>query len=159
MNRLSSMEYRAEFLRGWPLQDGGLDTNHASDNSALTCGDLVLAVAGNKVKKCDAESGAGKVGIVVRGPADDKSVRVAGGIASGNGTGVVGGGNTCIVLWGHYIVRTTNVVGTPSIGDELAASATGQFAAPAAAGVHVLGHVMGIDTLADGSLAYVILVR
>lgn len=159
MSRLRTMEYVAEFLRGWPLQDGGLDTNHASDDNTLTNGDLVLAVAGNKVKKCDAEAGAGKVGIVVRGPADDKSVLVAGGVAAGNGTKVVGGGNTCIILWGHYIVRTTNVVGVLAIGDEVASNNAGKFAAPAVAGVNVLGHVMGIDTLADGSLAYVILVR
>lgn len=159
MGRLTSMEYRAEFLRGWPLQDGGLDTNPGTDDATLTNGDLVLAVAGNKVKKCDAEAGAGKVGIVVRGPADDKSVRVAGGVAAGQGTKVVGGGNTCIVLWGHYLVRTTNVTGTPAVGDELAASATGSFAAPAAPGVNVVGHVLDIDTLADGSKAYIILVR
>lgn len=161
MSRLQNLEYRAEFLRGWP-QEGALDLNYATDDATITNGDLVKMVAGAKVAKVSAPAGAGKVGIVVRGPADDKSVRVTGGIAAGDGTKVVGGGNKCIVLWGHYVVRTDNFkqddVFAP--GDEVYVNASATLAKGAGDGsTPVLGHVLEVDTLADGKKALVVLVR
>lgn len=159
MSRLPQLEYRAEFLHGWPRANG-LHMNYQSDDATLTNGDLVVPVAGGKVKKVDAAGKAHGVGIVVRGPADDKSVRVAGGIAAGDGTKVVGGGNTCIVLFGGYIVRTSAFDATATYveGDALNANADGVFGKAAAADA-VLGSVLEVETLSDGSKALVILVR
>lgn len=159
MSRLPQLEYRAEFLKGWP-RPNGLHMNYQSDDATLTNGDLVVPVAGGKVKRVDAAGKANGVGIIVRGPADDKSVRVAGGVASGNGREVVGGGNTCIVLFGGYIVRTSafDAAATYVEGDAVNTSATGVFGKAAAADP-VLGTVLEVETLSDGSKALVILVR
>ena len=157
MNRLPELEYRAEFLRGWP-EMSGLHMNYQSDDKTLTNGDLVLMTTDAKIKKCDVTNSV-NVGIVVRGPADDKSVRVAGGIAGTQGTDVVGGGNTCIVLFGHYVTRTTAIdeAATFVPGDNVAASATGVFTK--ATGTASLGWVLEVETLANGKKALVILVR
>lgn len=114
----------------------------------LTNGDLVLPVAGGKVAKVNAAGKAHGVGIVVRGPADDKSVRIAGGIASGNGTDVVGGGNTCIVLFSGYIVRTSAFDDTAIyvVGDTVNTAATGVFG-KAGASDPVLGTILRSKTL------------
>ena len=158
MKRLPEMEYRAEFIRGWP-SNSSLEMNYSTDDATLTNGDLVIMTADMKVKRCNAEHGAGVVGIVVRGPADSKSVRVAGGLASGNGKEVAGNGNTCIILWGHYIVRTINFDDTKTYaaGTALSANATGKFGV--ASGANVLGHVLEISSLNDGKKALVVLVR
>ena len=160
MSRLANLEYRAEFIKGWP-EGSALDLNYGSDDATLTNGDLVIMAANSKVIRCNKEAGAGEVGIVVRGPLDDKSVRVAGGVASGNGTSVVGGANTSIVLWGHYVVRTSNFdtadVYTP--GAKVYASAAGKFKLNADGTKPTVGHVMEIDVLADGSKALIVLVR
>lgn len=158
MSRLPVLEYRAEFLHGWPRANG-LHMNYGSDDATLTNGDLVVPVAGGKVTRVSVADSAGAVGIVVRGPKDDKSVRIAGGIAAGNGTDVVGGGNTCIVLFSGYIVRTNAIDATATYveGDAVTATATGVFGK--AAGTKALGYVLEVETLADGSKALVILVR
>lgn len=159
MSRLPQLEYRAEFLHGWPRANG-LHMNYQSDDASLTNGDLVLPVAGGKVAKVTAAGKANGVGIIVRGPADDKSVRVAGGIAAGDGTKVVGGGNTCIVLFSGYIVRTTAFDDTATYveGDAVNTAATGVFG-KAGASDPVLGTVLEVETLSDGKKALVILVR
>lgn len=156
MSRLPKLEYRAEFLKGWP-RPNGLHMNYPSDDATLTNGDLVLPVAGGKVAKVNAAGKARAVGIVVRGPADDKSVRVAGGIAAGDGTRVVGGGNTCIVLFSGYIVRTTafDDAQTYVEGDAVTTTAAGVFG-KAGASDPVLGAVLEVETLADGKKALVI---
>ena len=160
MSRLPNLEYRAEFLKGWP-EGNSLDLNYGSDDATITNGDLVIMVANGKVARCNKDAGAGEVGIVVRGPADDKSVRVAGGIAGGSGTKVVGGANTCITLWGHYVVRTSNFDATDTYvpGAKVYANASGAFKLNADGTKPTLGHVLEIDTLADGSKALVVLVR
>lgn len=159
MSRLPQLEYRAEFLKGWP-RPSGLHMNYPSDDATLTNGDLVLPVAGGKVAKVTTAGKAHGVGIVVRGPVGDKSVRIAGGIASGNGTEVVGGGNTCIVLFSGYIVRTTAFDDTATYveGDAVNATADAVFG-KAGASDPVLGTVLEVETLADGKKALVILVR
>lgn len=159
MNRLPYLEYRADILKGWP-EGNALDLNYGSDDATLTNGDFVVMVANGKVAKCNKEAGAGTVGLVVRGPAEDKSARVAGGVAGGEGTKVVGGYNTCITLWGHYVVRTSNFA-TGDVyapGADVYVDATGTLRA-GAAGKPVLGQVLEIDTLADGKKALIVLVR
>lgn len=156
MSRLPQLEYRAEFLHGWPRANG-LHMNYRSDDATLTTGDLVLPVAGGKVAKVNVAGKAHGVGIVVRGPAGDKSVRIAGGIAAGDGTKVVGGGNTCIVLFSGYIVRTVAFDQTVTYveGDTVNTAATGVFG-KAGASEPVLGTVLEVETLADGKKALVI---
>lgn len=156
MSRLPQLEYRAEFLKGWP-RPNGLHMNYRSDDATLTNGDLVLPVAGGKVAKVNAAGKAHGVGIVVRGPADDKSVRVAGGIAAGDGTRVVGGGNTCIVLFSGYIVRTSAFDDTATyvVGDTVNTSASGVFG-KAGSTDPVLGTILEIEDLANGKKALVI---
>lgn len=157
MNRLPELEYRAEFLRGWP-QMSGLHMNYPSDDKTLTNGDLVLMTADAKIKRCDVANSV-NVGIVVRGPLDDKSVRVAGGIAGTRNTDVVGGGNTCIVLFGHYVTRTVGIDDAATFvpGDNVVASATGVFTK--SAGTDSLGWVLEVETLPSGKKALVIVVR
>ena len=159
MSRLPYLEYRADILKGWP-EGNALDLNYGSDDATLTNGDFVVMVANGKVAKCNKEAGAGTVGLVVRGPAEDKSARVAGGIAGGEGTKVVGGYNTCITLWGHYVVRTSNFADADvyAPGADVYVDDTGTIRA-GAAGKPVLGQVLEIDTLADGKKALIVLVR
>ena len=159
MSRLPYLEYRADILKGWP-EGNALDLNYGSDDATLTNGDFVVMVANGKVAKCNKEAGAGTVGLVVRGPAEDKSARVAGGVAGGEGTKVVGGYNTCITLWGHYVVRTSNfaVADVYAPGADVYVDDTGTIRA-GAAGKPVLGQVLEIDTLADGKKALIVLVR
>ena len=159
MSRLPYLEYRADILKGWP-EGNALDLNYGSDDATLTNGDFVVMVANGKVAKCNKEAGAGTVGLVVRGPAEDKSARVAGGVAGGEGTKVVGGYNTCITLWGHYVVRTSNFADADvyAPGADVYVDDTGTIRA-GAAGKPVLGQVLEIDTLADGKKALIVLVR
>lgn len=161
MSRLPQMEYRTEVLRGWP-KASNVQSNSKTDDATLTNGDLVLPTAGDKVKRCDKANAVVGVGLVVRGPVDDKSVRAAGGVADGtkNGIGraIAGGGNTCIVLWGNYKIRTVAFDDTQTYvpGDGVVASADGVFTK--ATGDAAIGFVEAIDNVGEGKKALVIVV-
>lgn len=101
-NDLNKMDYKAEFLRGWPL-DTGLELSRYQLGTSVNveAGDLVKVSAGKLVKVAAADAAA-FAGIVVRGNLDDKSV--------------VASGNRPIVLWGNYIVRTQKFSGSPVAG-------------------------------------------
>ena len=83
------LDYAAEFLRGWPV-DGGLEVDYPiATGQTLSLGDLVKPVV---------QSGKTHV-----------TKTVVGDITAPAGFGAV-------VLWGHYIVRTTKFDTTPVTG-------------------------------------------
>lgn len=157
MSRLPNMEYRAEFLRGWPNQLN-IQSNLPAVSEDIQIGDLVLVTADQKIKKCDVADSS-NVGIVVRGPADDWSAKTAGGVASGTGRNVAGGGMISIVLWGNYKVRTVGFdkAQTYVPGDFVTANDKGEFTKGTREN-HV-GFVEAVDTLGNGDKALVIVVR
>lgn len=102
------LDYAAEFLRGWPV-DGGLEVDYPiATGQTLSLGDLVKPVVQGgkthimKTVVGDIAGAAGfGAGIVVRGNGDEKSSAEI---------------NKAVVLWGHYIVRTTKFDTTPVTG-------------------------------------------
>ena len=94
MIRLNTMDYAADFLRGWP-NEGALESSGypIAAGQTLSAGNLVVLNSSGELVASPA-SEINFAGIVVRGNSDDKSVE-----ASGN----------AIVLWGGYIVRTTKI--------------------------------------------------
>lgn len=99
---LNVMDYRAEFLRGWP-NDGGLELSRypLATGVNVQAGDLVTVNSSAQIVKVAASAAAAFCGIVVRGNIDDKSVAKLG---------------TPIVLWGNYIVRTQAFSGSVVVG-------------------------------------------
>lgn len=105
-NDLNKMDYKAEFLRGWPDRTGleldRYELTAATDVGygpyiSVESGDLVKVHTTGKLIKVAASSNAAFAGIVVRGNLDDKSVAKSG---------------RPIILWGNYIVRTQKFTGT-----------------------------------------------
>lgn len=99
---LNTMDYRAEFLRGWP-NDGALELSRYKLATGVTVqsGDLVTLNSSAEVIKVAAAAAAAFAGIVVRGDIDDKSVAKLG---------------EPIILWGKYIVRTQAFSGAVVVG-------------------------------------------
>lgn len=96
-NDLNKMDYKAEFLRGWPSGSGlELDRYELDTGVNVEAGDLVKVHTNGKLIKVPASSNAAFAGIVVKGNLDDKSVAKIG---------------RPIVLWGHYVVRTQKFTG------------------------------------------------
>lgn len=104
-NDLNKMDYKAEFLRGWPdrigLELDRYELTAASDVGygpfiTVESGDLVQVHTTGKLIKVPATAAAAFCGIVVRGNLDDKSVAKSG---------------RPIVLWGNYVVRTQKFTG------------------------------------------------
>lgn len=136
MARLETLEYNAEFLRGWPVAEPTAEMNYPSD-AALGNGDLVMMAAGGKVAA--ATDNAACVGVVVRGA---------------NDRGILGGPNSAdpsvpnIVIFGNAIIRTNkvaagNVVGAPvgvvgGVWDDAAITTTGVVLEVDAAGNNVI---------------------
>ena len=109
------MEYPAEFLRGWPV-DNGLELDYPiASGQNLSAG---MTVVTNGSKEVIATTGAVPTGfgIVVRGNVDDKSVANA---------------RKAIVLWGHYIVKLSKalcvggVTTGIAVGERVGADAAG----------------------------------
>ncbi len=146
------LRYKAEFLRGWPM-DGGLEIDHPiGAGEELELGDLVKLelesgiYRANKTVLADATSAIGaNAGIVVRGNADEKSARDIG---------------KAVILWGHYIVRTTkfDTVGITASGVNVVAGAGGKFVAAAAVNVPSLGHVIEYRAASGSRPAEIIVV-
>lgn len=100
MARLNVLEYKADFIRGWP-HGSAIEMNYPSTVD-LGNGDLVAMDSSGTIKA--ATGAAGEVtGMVARGQKDT---------FNGGGTGT---GNLYkhsvpnIVLWSNYVVRTSNV--------------------------------------------------
>jgi len=147
------LRYKAEFLRGWPM-DGGLEIDHPiKAGEELELGDLVKLVldagayraAKTVVGDADSTSEIGaNAGIVVRGNADEKSARDIG---------------KAVILWGHYIVRTTHFdSGIVAAGVNVVAGADGKFVAAASADVPCLGHVIEYRAASGSRPAEIIVV-
>lgn len=129
------LKYRAEFLRGWPM-DGALEIDTPIlAGQELQLGDMVKLVPDGTVYKArktelaDATGAVGfNAGIVVRGNADEKSARDI---------------NKAVILWSGYIVRTTNFdAGITAAGVNVVAGANGVLVAAASATDPCLGHVI-----------------
>lgn len=99
---LNTMDYRAEFLRGWP-NDGALELSRYKLATGVTVqsGDLVTLNSSAEVIKVAASAASPFAGIVVRGDMDDKSVAKL---------------KEPIILWGKYIVRTQAFSGAVVVG-------------------------------------------
>lgn len=145
------LRYKAEFLRGWPM-DGGLEIDHPiAAGQELELGDLVkleLESGIYRAKKTlvgDATSAIGaNAGIVVRGNADEKSARDIG---------------KAVILWGKYIVRTTHFdAAIVASGVNVVAGADGKFVAAAAVDVPSLGHVIEYRAASGSRPAEIIVV-
>lgn len=150
MSRLDTLDYTADFLRGWP-NEGAIESSiyPIASGVDLEAGDLVEVSDNGGVTELvlnTTESNA--AGIVVRGNLDDKSVAASG---------------KAIVLWGGYIVRTTKIGAGLSVGDSVSAIA-GVFdtatsgAAPATLPAP-LGTVLEVGTDSEGTDYAVIVVR
>ena len=130
------LDYAAEFLRGWPV-DGGLEVDYPiATGQTLSLGDLVKPVVQSGkthvtktvVGDITAPAGFG-AGIVVRGNGDEKSSAEI---------------NKAVVLWGHYIVRTTKFDTTTitAAGVTVVAGTDGKFFPTAVATAPGLGYVL-----------------
>jgi len=130
------LDYAAEFLRGWPV-DGGLEVDYPiATGQTLSLGDLVKPVVQSGkthvtktvVGDITAPAGFG-AGIVVRGNGDEKSSAEI---------------NKAVVLWGHYIVRTTkfDTATITAAGVTVVAGTDGKFFPTAAAAAPGLGYVL-----------------
>ena len=99
---LNTMDYRAEFLRGWP-NDGSLELSRypLATGVNVQSGDLVTLNSSAQVIKVASGANAAFAGIVVRGNLDDKSVAKLG---------------DPIILWGKFIVRTQAFSGSIGVG-------------------------------------------
>lgn len=156
MSQLNTMEYNAEFLRGWPVAEPTLELNIKDSASyggsgKSGNGDLVV-VAADGIKLAGATTEADEVGIVARGPADRTTT------APGNG----GLTTPAIVLFGNYVVRTVNIetgstVGSavPVKGKAVGVSANGKWAAVDATLTVKRGFCTDVQdvVLADGTSA------
>lgn len=146
MSRLDTMDYTADFLRGWP-NEGAIESSvyRIATGVDLEAGDLVQVSDNGGVTELvlnTTESNA--AGIVVRGNLDDKSVAASG---------------KAIVLWGGYVVRTTKVAAGLSVGDAVSAIGGVFDAATATTLPAQLGTVLEVGTLADATEYAVIVVR
>ena len=113
-NDLNKMDYKAEFLRGWPNGSAlELDRYELDTGVNVEAGDLMKVHTSGKLIKVAGSSNAAFAGIVVKGNLDDKSVAKSG---------------RPIVLWGNYIVRTQKYTGAIVNGTGVVAEA-GIFAA------------------------------
>lgn len=129
------LDYAAEFLRGWPV-DGGLEVDYPiATGQTLSLGDLVKPVVQSGkthvtktvVGDITAPAGFG-AGIVVRGNGDEKSSAEI---------------NKAVVLWGHYIVRTTKFdASIVAAGVTVVAGTDGKFFPTAVATAPGLGYVL-----------------
>lgn len=130
-NDLNKMDYKAEFLRGYP--HGGLELDRYALATGVTveAGDLVTLNTNSELVKVGATDSA-FAGIVVKGDLDDKSVALS---------------RRPIILWGNYVVRTQKYTGTVVVGAGVVADA-GVF--KAAAANPPLGHVLQIITGTGG---------
>jgi hypothetical protein len=101
-NDLNKMDYKAEFLRGWPNGSAlELDRYELNTGVNVEAGDLVTVNNSGKLIKVAASAAAAFAGIVVKGNLDDKSVAKIG---------------RPIVLWGNYVVRTQKFTGSIANG-------------------------------------------
>lgn len=130
------LDYAAEFLRGWPV-DGGLEVDYPiATGQTLSLGDLVKPVVQSGkthvtktvVGDITAPAGFG-AGIVVRGNGDEKSSAEI---------------NKAVVLWGHYIVRTTkfDTATITAAGVTVVAGTDGKFFPTAVTTAPGLGYVL-----------------
>lgn len=129
------LDYAAEFLRGWPV-DGGLEVDYPiATGQTLSLGDLVKPVVEGGVTKVTktvvgditAPAGFG-AGIVVRGNGDEKSSAEI---------------NKAVILWGHYIVRTTKFdASIVAAGVTVVAGTGGKFFPTAVTTAPGLGYVL-----------------
>ncbi len=129
------LDYAAEFLRGWPV-DGGLEVDYPiKTGETLSLGDLVKPFVQSgktvvmKTEAADITAPAGfGAGIVVRGNGDEKSSAEI---------------NKAVVLWGHYIVRTTKFdASIVAAGVTVVAGTGGKFFPTAVATAPGLGYVL-----------------
>lgn len=138
---LNKMDYKAEFLRGWPNGSAleldryqlTADVDGTGGFIDVEAGDLVkVSASTGKLVLVEADDAAAFAGIVVRGNLDDKSVAKSG---------------QPIVLWGNYIVRTQKFTGSLSAGQGVVADA-GIFIAAGTA--KPMGHVLQVITGTGG---------
>ena len=131
-NDLNKMDYKAEFLRGYP--HGGLELDRYELDTGVTveAGDLVTVNSGGKLIKVIDTAAAAFAGIVVKGDLDDKSVALS---------------KRPIILWGNYVVRTQKYSGAVAVGAGVVAD-NGVFK-PAGANVP-MGYVLQIITGTGG---------
>lgn len=162
MSRLQTMDYAADFLRGWP-NEGALESSvyPIAAGVDLEAGDLVGLNASGELIKVAAETSF--AGIVVRGNLDDKSV------AGPTGGNLSYAPRKAIVLWGSYIVRTTKIEASVLAGapmDPVIASVNGTFIRSgdatnitfAEANAASMGYVLELHPSAGGAPASAVIV-
>lgn len=131
-NDLNKMDYKAEFLRGYP--HGGLELDRFELNTGVNveAGDLVTLNGSSKLIKVTSGANAAFAGIVVKGDIDDKSVALS---------------KKPIVLWSNYVVRTQKYSGSVAVAGPVVAD-DGVFK-PAGSNAPI-GHVAQIITGTGG---------
>lgn len=106
------MEWTAEIVRGWPA-DGALERAETiKAATTLVNGDVVEPQSDGTVAKVSATK-SNKVGLVVRGNGDSDSAKNS---------------NKAVVLWGNYIVSTTNYAAGAYVPGSPVTAVSGQFA-------------------------------
>jgi hypothetical protein len=148
-----AMEKVAEILRGYP-SDGALDRNElvkvtAGAPVALKNGDLVEKQSDGTVDLSGASANKA-VGLVIRGPGDSTSALNAMGSLNDVGSTASGTSSQAVVLWGNYIVRTSNyAAGAYAPGSPVTAK-SGKFALANGTTDPEVGFVLHVITGATG---------
>lgn len=99
MARLNTVEYAANFLRGWPMAEPTAEMNYSSGTTAFGNGNIVKVTAAGGVVEAAAQNDTDTIGVIVRG-ADDF-------ISQTPGTGATVWPN--IVLFGNAVLETTEI--------------------------------------------------
>lgn len=106
------MEWTAEILRGWPAEGARERAETIKTGSTLVNGDIVEPQVDGTVDKVGATASK-RVGLVVRGNGDSASASNAG---------------KAVVLWGNYVVRTSNYAAGAYVPGSPVTAANGVFA-------------------------------
>lgn len=139
MARLNVLEYKADFIRGWP-HGSAIEMNYPSATD-LGNGDIVKMSGSGTVEKVSSISAGDVYGFVARGQLDT---------FNGGGTGT---GNLYkqvvpnIILWSNFVVRTSTVAAGATLtpGQDVFVDATGLLT-NAAGSAEPLGTVLEVET-------------
>lgn len=151
-----AMEYVAQVLRGWP-SDGSIDRNELVKLSggvpvALKNGDLVQSQSDGTVDLVGSTA-TGYAGLVIRGPGDSKSAANSMGSLNDVGSTSTGTSGKAVVLWGNYIVQTSNYASGSWVPGAAVTAKNGQFALAAPASITT---AEGSNTLGDPVIGFVL---
>ena len=106
------MEWTAEIVRGWPADGARERAETIKAATTLVNGDVVEPQADGTVAKVGATA-TKKAGLVVRGNGDSDSAKNS---------------NKAVVLWGNYIVKTSNYAAGAYVPGSPVMAVNGEFA-------------------------------